>query len=122
MFIFNGLKAAVTISGSVATGLPTPASNQEIKVLTTSLTGTNYNAYTVTAGKTFYLTDFIWQGANSNIALKDNNTTLANLYGGNTSPTPPIAFNTPIPFTTSVNVVFAVSQTNEPITLIGYEQ
>jgi len=52
-FQFNGTQANVTLSGSGAMQLP--ASNQTVINISSVGNGANQNAYTVTAGKTFYL-------------------------------------------------------------------
>jgi len=61
-FIFNGLKATVTLNGS--TGIPYNVSGQVTKYVVGTIAANNVyqTIYTPTAGKTFYATDIIIQG------------------------------------------------------------
>jgi len=71
MFIFGGLKAAVTISGSVGVGLPQPTTEQTL-VSVTGAFNDEATVYTVPAGKIFYCTGFQSHGStsgNSNLKI-----------------------------------------------------
>lgn len=105
-FIFNGLKAAVTISGTVATGLPQASSVQTQKSyigIADNQTGSYVTKLTPTAGKTFYLTDiFISQLGTYKLSVADNGTEKFVGYGLQASGVCQISFKTPIPFTTTL--------------------
>lgn len=76
-FQFQGLSSNVTITGSVAVGLPTPASTQTIINVANVGSGSVQNAYTVTAGKSFALFGILQSGtANTYRVYKTDGTTM----------------------------------------------
>lgn len=54
-FAFQGLSSNVTVSGTLAVGLPTPATGQSVVNATLTSNNTVQTIYTVTAGKSFAL-------------------------------------------------------------------
>lgn len=111
-FNFNGTQANVTISGGITTAIPAPSAAQVLKIIDTSQTdiiaSTGITLYTVTAGKTFYMTKFAYSASASiaGLVIRDGSTT--ELSGDSPTWTTArqtcnIEFPTPIPFTTNVN-------------------
>jgi len=120
MFVFNGLKAAVTISGTVATGLAQPSSTQTPVSVGVSVINLHeaQTIYTVTSGKTFYLTAiFVLSGSAVQHILDDTTEKLQFKSYDFT-----ITFPAPIPFTNSVKIS-ADSQISgdSHYAIIGYE-
>jgi len=123
-FQFNGLKAAVTISGTVATGLAQPSSSQAVVSYSGSpvLDTTYQTLITPTATKTFYLTDIILPNTFTlNILLSDNGTQKLLVRSGNVDQPIVISLNTPIPFTTTVQAKVSSGNGTAPMTLVGFE-
>ena len=129
-FMFNGLTGtSVTISGSVAAGLPTPTATQTIQNKTATSGDANYHTiHTVTAGKTLYITDIVLtetSGTNCNFFFSIDNgaSALFNLpvssgvLGGNSN----IHFVTPIKVAASEVVAFKVSAGNGKCLISGFE-
>lgn len=114
-FLFGGTQANVTIEGGIATTLPTYASDQTFKSASIKATAINAGAsntlYSVTAGKTFYLTSInMNQTSAGNVQLGINDNSATDLYideflGSATDTTiHRQTFPSPIPFTTAVRV------------------
>jgi len=129
MFIFNGLKAAVTISGSVATGYTAPAANQTQKQVhyTSNLTSSYADVLTVTGGKTLYITSVDYYatgalgGASFPIFLSDNGTQIFCFGIGTVQNHTHVSFPVPLAFTTKAQVK-ADNTHSGYLTLIGFEQ
>ena len=106
-FQFNGLKAAVSISGTVATGLVQPSATQT-PLYYSANEGVNA-AYatklTPTAGKTIYLTDLVVQGGGSIIVyIADNGTEKFEMFTGTASQSLIVHFVTPIRISTTLQL------------------
>lgn len=115
-FQFNGLKAAVTISGSVGIGFPSPTTNQTIvqkaygKGYQAITAGTGATLYTVTAGKTLYISSLTVcgaLGAANSIEIRDNGSGGTIIYGsrtyeGTSETYARQTFPTPLKFSTNV--------------------
>ena len=84
-------------------------------------TGTDITVYTVTGGKTFYMTEIIWCfGGTGNIYLDDSATRKLHLPATANS-VMHFKFKTPIPFTTDVRVKSSASNTHYAL-VNGYEE
>jgi len=115
-FQFNGLKAAVTISGSVAIGYPSPTASQTTVQKTVAKAGQAITAgtgallYTVTAGKTLYVTHMNFGNAATTYEVRDGTTIAGTLAlttysqgaGGTDQCTAQMSFPTPLKFTAGV--------------------
>jgi hypothetical protein len=130
MFIFNGLKAQVTITGSVS--LPAPSASQVPKTfLYGGLTpagitaGTGVTIGAITAGKTFYCTQaFFYNTSGDRFLLKDGGLggtdKLFAVANGDTQFVT-VTMPTPIAFSTSV-FCDVVTTGNCSVCLTGFEQ
>ncbi len=85
--------------------------------------------YTVTSGKTFWLTDVIYAwvsvGANAVLQLTDGAASKVPLIGGaaNSAENGSLSFNEPIPFTTNVTATKTLTAALlASITIVGYEE
>jgi len=123
-FMFNGVQAQVTISGSVSTSasLNAPLATQTI-VYACNASGKSGDVITgnvkmrdVTAGKTFYLTHLNVTnatGAGSSFELRDNGAGGTMKYSAGIVATGNLSnvylFPTPLPFTTNVYLVVNVN-------------
>lgn len=118
-FIFNGLKAAVTISGSITTAPPVPSANQTIVNITSGTTtyvtkNSGDTLYTVTGGKTLYVHSItMWMNDDGYAGLMDNsvakfqyrsNMIYSSKYGALTQ-----TFPTPLKFSTNVQIVLSTN-------------
>lgn len=124
MFIFGGLKAAVSISGTVSTGLNEPSSNQSIRTYSGSpaLNTAYQTLLTPTGGKVYYLTTIIWSDVNGgDVYFADNGTELLKftVQAGGQSPKV-INLTTPIRIATTVQVKTQFSAT-QPVCFVGFE-
>jgi hypothetical protein len=139
-FIFGGLQASVTIFGAVTTSNPTASAplklvaGQTFKCYASATSGIGaINAgvgkvlYTVTAGKTFYMTSFILvSDGTGRYVISDGGVAGTKkiscagltLYGS----TNLISFPTPIPFTTDVWIDTQVNGYNPAVSFQGWEE
>jgi len=129
----SGTVTAV-LQGSVSTGIPTPTVNQSIKTIDSSVSQgigtTTSTLYTVTAGKTFYVTRMaIKQSASiSSMEIRDGASTTKLLGSGPLWSTADqnfdITFPTPMTFTTDVRTNHGVLgiAVSCAYTIIGWEE
>lgn len=107
MFIFGGLKATVSITGAVSTGVTVLGSNQTfINYSASESTNAGYKTViTPTAGKIFYLSDIVIQGGgNITLYIADNGTEKIQIFTGSTSQALNIHLNAPIPISTTCQI------------------
>lgn len=126
---FNG--TSVTISGAVTTTPSGLGSGQAIKTYTSNANitaGSPTTAYTVTGGKTFYLTSISWwaNATSVDIIVKDNTTVMLYLRANDGASDTiffmkQMTFPTPIPFTNTVKLD-ASGTTSAYINFAGWEQ
>lgn len=129
MFIFGGLKAQVTLSGAIQVGLAQPAATQTVKHGTADLNiNTTYlDVYTVTGGKTFYLTSVVIANAgtipNQKFTISDNGgSALHSLAGTDAAPNQATAeFITPIPISTKLQIKCNTLSNNCTVSYHGFE-
>ena len=131
MFIFGGLRASITVSGSVATGCIVPTANQTLITLcngmgVTSISGAGVDIYTVTGGKKLYITAISFSsdtGGNDQFGIFDNGTGGTAKFNGFsvTSQNQFISLPSPISFATKVTLASAGTK-NYKYSLIGYEE
>jgi len=69
-FQFNGTQANVTLTGGITNSLNSPSATQTFIEIPVTNTGAAQTAYTVTAGKTFYLCGLTVPGASANFFLQ----------------------------------------------------
>jgi len=112
----------VAITGSVSTGLTTPTAIQTIVNYTTGRAGSilanGAVLYTVTAGKTFYMTGFYTQGFGAAASFADNATEKVTFESTDVI----VNFTSPIPFTHSVRVPLGTAGVAKRVNFWGYEQ
>jgi len=114
-FSFNGLKAAVTISGTVATGLSQPSSTQTIvqKTATGTLTtGNTATLHTVTLNKTLYVQSLVitlssGTGTGGVLEMQDDSTTVwkAIVLADVAAPKVYMTFPSPLKFSTNCKLL-----------------
>jgi hypothetical protein len=110
VFFFNGLTAQVTITGTI--GVNVPNSSQSVINIAATGTGSNQNAYTVTAGKTFYLFGIYLRDdtADVDVYKTDGTTRVLGMRGAASSNTNHIEASTPIAgYAATENVIFKVT-------------
>lgn len=129
VFFFNGLKAAVTISGSVAAAPPDYSATQTPVIAAQDSVGvtavnTTATLYTVTGAKTFHLTSIFLQANQAPRYLKindGNGGAIKFSYSQISGQTPlALSFPAPIQFSTSVFIT-ADSNTDIRYSLVGFE-
>jgi len=121
-FIFNGLKATITITGAVQTGLKVPAAGQTIRTAcgNSTIDGSYSTLVTPTGGKIFYVTDFYLGSASGTFTIADSGTAKLILSPDGVGPLF-FSLQTPLPISTTLQVKWTSSSAMN-WTFVGYEQ
>lgn len=128
--VTSGANVQATISGSVTAALPSPSATQTIVTKSNGLAGTSIttagaSAYTVTGGKTFYVTSISISCSTAGLIweIRDGTSNAGTLKSAGAclvTTTNTLTFPSPIAFSTGVWITANTTQTVH-WTINGYE-